>query len=59
MVKYLVRTLFWVAECQMFLVFSHARKRARELFKVLHIQALVTFMRAPLLTRLFLKGLMS
>ena len=48
MLKYLVRTLFWVAECQMFLIFSHARKRARELFKVPRIPALVTFMRAHL-----------
>ena len=33
----------------MVLVFSSDRKRARELFKVPHIQALVTFTRAPLL----------
>ena len=43
----LVRTLFQVADCQLFTVPSHGRKRTSLLWPLL-VKALIPFMRAPL-----------
>jgi hypothetical protein len=43
-----MRTLFWVADVCLFVVFSHGRKNIREFSRLSFIRALMAFIKAHL-----------